>query len=238
LNQHNNISEQDWEQLEDYIHGKMLPPAAAAFKTRLDAEPTLQQARLMIIGMKEAMLTEQLDAFHKSANQKTPSIAPQKRFNIRWMAAAAILIAIAASAVYLFGSNNNQKLAAAYFEPDPGLPTTMGQQENYELSRGMVDYKMQKYTRAIETWRPLIGKDPTNDTLHYFSGIAFFALGKTDSAANHLHLVSDNIKSAFVSEARWHLALCLLSKGEKAEARLLLQQTNHPKKEELLSQIK
>lgn len=224
--------------MEAYLAGAMTQPDQAAFKARLDTEPALQEARLLITAIRETVLTEKLDSFHNSATEKIPSIAPVKKIRTYWMAAAASIIVIAATAVFLMQGNNDSKLAASYFEPDPGTPVTMGISKNYAFNRGMVDYKSGKYAEAIEAWRPLLAANNTNDTLQYFTGISFLALEKPDSAALHLRPVWNNDTSSFFTDAGWYLSLALLSQGKKAEAKTLLQQTKHPKKDELLSRIK
>jgi hypothetical protein len=241
VNADNTISEQDWELMEDYLSGKMTQPEQSAFKARLDTEPALQEIRLLITGIKESVLTEKLDLFHKAATEKTPSIAPSaapvRKMRTYWVAAAATIIVIALSVIFFFNGNNDAKLVAAYFEPDPGTATTMGASENYAFDRGMVDYKSGKYAAAIEAWRPLLAANNTSDTLNYFSGISFLALYKADSAEIHLRPVWNNDTSSFFTDAGWYLSLALLSQGKRAEARTLLQQTKHPKKDELLARI-
>lgn len=238
----NTISEQDLELVEDYLSGKMPQQQQFAFKARLETEPALQEARLLITGIREAILTEKMDSFHAGITEKIPSIAPQaapvKKLRTYWMAAAAAIIVIATTAIFYFRANNDSNLVASYFEVDPGLATTMGTSENYVFSRGMVDYKLGKYAEAIDAWRPLLAASNTNDTLQYFSGISFLALHKADSAALYLRPVWNNNNSSFFTNAGWYLSLALLSQGKKAEAKTILQQTDHPKKEELLSRIK
>ncbi|MGB8194837.1 MAG: tetratricopeptide repeat protein [Chitinophagaceae bacterium] len=232
----NNISPEDLEQMDDYLSGSMTPEQHTAFNARLQTDPVLQEARLLITGIREASLMEKLGSFHSSATQKTHAIAP-KRMRTYWMAAAASVIILAVTAMLLWKSSDD-KLAASYFEPDPGLATTMGSVENYAFSRGMVDYKTGKYREAIEAWRPLIAVNPANDTLHYFSGVSYLALHKADSAAHHLLQVWNSKESSFHSDAGWYIALSLLSQGKKTEARSFLEKTSHPKKEELLPRIK
>lgn len=224
--------------MEAYLSGQMTPQEHDAFKARIGTDPALQEARLLITGVREAILMEKMNSFHDSATKRIPSIAPEKKTRTWWMAAAVAAIVIATSAVFLFKNSGEDKLVAAYFEADPGLATAMSSGEDYAFNRGMVDYKMGKYQEAIDVWRPLEAAAPANDTLHYFSGVSFLALKKTDSAVRHLRLAWDNSGSSFRSDAGWYLALALLDQGKKDEARTLLQQTNHPKKDELLSRIK
>lgn len=234
----NTISQEDWEHLEDYLSGNMTQPQQTAFKERLQTEPALQEAQLLITAIKETVLTEKLDSFHNSATEKIPSIAPVKKLRTYWMAAAATIIVIATTAIFLLKGNNDAKLAATYFEPDAGMATTMSSTENYAFSRGMVDYKMGKYSEAIEAWRPLLAANNANDTLHYFSGVAFLAMKKADSTVHHLRPVWNNKQSSFHADAGWYLALALLHQGKKSEAIPLLEQSNHPRKDELLSRLK
>lgn len=231
----NTIPPEDLEQMEAYLSGSMSPEQHTAFSARLQTDTSLQEIRLLITGIREASLTEKLNSFH-SQTGKTYAIAP-KRIRTYWMAAAALVILIAATAVLLW-NNGDDKLMASYFTPDPGLATTMSAGDNYAFNRGMVDYKTGKYNEAIEAWRPLIAVNAGNDTLHYFSGVSFLALQKADSAEHHLLKVWNNNNSSFRPDAGWYLALALLHQGKKAEARSFLEKTSHPKKEELLSRIK
>lgn len=221
--------------MEAYLAGTLEPNEHDAFAARMQNEPALQEARLLITGIMESSLTAKLESFHGSGTGKVRSIGP-RRMRTWQMAAAASVIIIAASAIFLW-KGNDDKLMADYFEPDPGLVTSMGSTDNYAFNRGMVDYKSGKYNEAIAAWRPLIAANPTNDTLHYFSGVSFLALHRSDSAQHHLLQVANNTGSSFHSDANWYLALALLDQDKKAEARSFLEKSNHPKKAALLSRI-
>ena len=223
--------------MEAYLSGTMTPEQHTAFSARLQTDRALQEARLLITGIREASLIDKLESFHATSTKKISSIAPVRKMRPYRIAAAASVIIIAASVIFLFKKTGNDKLMASYFEPDPGLATAMGSSDNYAFNRGMVDYKTAKYNEAIEAWRPLMAANPNNDTLHYFSGVSFLALKKADSAEHHLLQVWNNNASHFRSDAGWYLALALVNQDKKAEARSILQQTNHPRKEELLSRI-
>lgn len=244
---HNNISQEDWELLDDYLSGNMPRHELNAFRERLNNEPALREARLLITGIKESSLAEKLDLFHTGLAEKkidggnvrtiTREQKIVKKLRLYWAVAAATVILVTAAAVFMLNRSDYSSLAAEYFEPDPGTATTMGTTDNYAFDRGMVDYKLGNYAEALQAWRPLLANN-SNDTLHYFSGISFLALQKADSAAYHLRPVWNNSQSSFRPDAGWYLALALLQEGKKTEAISLLEQSNHPRKAELLLRIK
>jgi hypothetical protein len=68
--------------------------------------------------------------------------------------------------------------------------------------------------------------------------MSFLALKEMDSATHHLRIAFNNSQSSFRSDAGWYLALGLIYQNNKTEAISVLEQTSHPKKDELLSRIK
>lgn len=231
------------EEFERYLSEDMSPGEHEAFSARLKTDPVLQEklaeTRMLLLGIRESSLQSTLEDFHKEVIPEKHTIEKKKKFKPYWLAAASLIVVITVAAILLTtGSSRNEKLFARYFEADSGLVTAMSVSDDYDFNRGMIDYKTGDYEAAIEKWRKLLGTKPGNDTLHYFSGVAFLALNKADSAVHHLLRTMDLQQSSFRSDASWYLSLALLKQNKEQEAISYLRQTTHPRKDELLSSLK
>jgi tetratricopeptide (TPR) repeat protein len=237
------ISETDLEKIEHYLSGELGPAEHEAFAARIAAEPVLQeqvkQTRLLLLGIKEAVLQEKMQGFHQELAGKKQSAPVRKLYSWKTLAIAASLVILAGVGLLwmMKSAPDNEKLYAAYFEPDPGLITTMSVTGEYEFNRAMVDYKYGNYKAALERWLKMEAAGNVNDTLSYFTGAAFMASGEPGKAIPYLEKVCLEKESAFGPDACWYLGLSLLKEGRKQEAIAALQQSTHPQKDELLQNL-
>ena len=238
------LSIEELEQIENYLNAALSPADAEAFRKRLQNEPPLQQKleqiKLLVLGIKEAALKDQLNGFHKPFTGPVVTIKKGDRNNKKyWLVAASVAIIVAVGALLLADQkNSNEKLFARYFTADPGLVTSMGTTDKYDFDRAMIDYKTGKYKEALAGWNKLLLSKPGNDTLTYFSGVTQLALNNTNEAITSFTQTIHQPNSVFRSDAYWYLALALVKNDRAAEAINYLQQTNHSNKEELLHTLK
>ena len=222
------------------------------FRTRLSNDESLnskvEEVRLLLTGIGAATLEQQLDQFHASITGEASTtetstvpekhtIKPRSRY-FRLLAAASVALVIILAIVLLAGPNKDRKLFTRFYEPDPGLATAMSASEDYAFNRAMIDYKTENYDSAIGTWTQLLQSKAGNDTLHYFLGVAFLAKDEDDSAAFHLRRTLELPDTTFHSDASWFLGLIYLKQGKKEEAASFIRQSTHPRKQELLRQLK
>ncbi len=156
-----------------------------------------------------------------------------------WFALAAsflLLIGISTWAIFKTGDSSDE-LFAAYFKPDPGLPTTMGTSSDYEFYYGMVSYKRKEYGYAILRWEPLYAASPENDTLVYFLGVANLANGNARQAKKDLQLAEKKTESVFYDDIQYYLALSFLKENRIEEARTTLENSDSPKSSALLNKL-
>jgi len=174
------------------------------FKTQVEDIKTL------LFGIESQALKEKLDDFHQEFNEtKKNKSVPVKFLPFRKIAVAAILV-IALGSFWFLSSNTNEKLYAKYFSPDPGLPTMMGENQNFEFYDAMVNYKQGEYTKAIKKWMPLLVNAPKNDTLNYFLGIAQLANKHEKKAIEYFKIVTQLETSTFKNDAYYYLGLAYL----------------------------
>lgn len=233
------ISEQQQEEFEHFLLGQMTMDEERIFKEKLKGDrKTLQQFeefKEMFHAIEENKLRNALEGFHR--NFQAEKSAKTSNFN-RYRIAAGIAILIAIGLWFFNQPGQNEELFKDYFRPDPGLPTVMGNNENYAFYEAMVDYKRANYKNAIAKWEKQLAAKPDNDTLNYFLGVAHLANENVDNAIKFLSPLSNNRNSAFYDEINTYLGLALLKKGEIADAKSNLAKSSTKTSKEILAQLK
>ncbi len=224
----------EMEQIEAYLLGQMNNTERVAFQQRVEDEPELakeieQHQRLMegvALEGARAVLEEVMDEQVESSGARTIPLWQ------RWQpyAAMAAVVLVIFLAWYRLSPPQPQDLYAAYYEPAPGLPTTLGTVDNPEFAEGMVAYKRGEYADAIQFWNPLLGTESDSDTLGYYLGLANLAEEEIETAVALLQQVKTmRPPSPFTSDATWYLGLAFLSQGNEKEARNTLEPLkDHP----------
>lgn len=239
----NNIPQEEWDRIENHLLGNLTEGEQKAFEQELNTQPSLREkyreVESWVNALEAAALKEELNRFHEQAfGTKQPA---KSLYILRWrplaMAASVALVLGAFLWYFVLLAPTHEKLFTAYYEPDPGLPTTMSNSAAYAFDRGMVDYKTGNYPAAINRWEGLIAEKPQNDTLNYFLGTAHLELGNTEKAKAYLEIVVQNGDGPFAQDAAWYLALSYLSTGRIQEAKEVLEKSNHPQKEMLMEKL-
>lgn len=238
----NDISPEDLELIDRYLQDRLQDTELASFEERMAADSDWQQkvneVRLLSLGISEAALEEKLDRFHTEMNRPALKIAHKKDNRKKWLAAAAVIVIVILGGVQLFQKPAHEKLFAAYYKPDPGLPVVMGEEgkSNYTLYDGMIDYKEGNYTKAIEKWKSI--GDSHTDTLSYYMGLANMSAGNMEQAVKYLDDVLGKEGNVYQQKATWYLALIYIKQDNKeAAANLLKKIEDMPEAKELLSRI-
>ncbi|MCH6233788.1 tetratricopeptide repeat protein [Cognataquiflexum rubidum] len=240
-----NISQQEFERIESYILGLMTDEEKKSFEEELNLDPKLRanvkDIKVLLQEVERASLKESLDEYH-SELKATPviPILPERQFKWKPLAIAASVLLLLAVSFWVFVGNSteNEKLFMAYYLPDPGMVTAMGTNTDYEFDRGMVDYKTGDYQAAITRWEKLLAQKPDNDTLNYFLGSAFLAVGNPDQAKAYLEKTAQVESSIFQKEAYWYLGLSLLKSEKTEEAIKFLQNSGRKEATEIIEKLK
>jgi tetratricopeptide (TPR) repeat protein len=232
-----NITEPELALIDEYITGKLSLPEKEAFEERLQKEPEwkqkVEEVKLLSLGIQEAALRQKLETFHTHQPVKVREISWLRR-----LSAAAVFIGLIGLCWWIFiKPSAEEKLYAGFYKPDAGLATEMSVSENYNFERAMVDYKTGKYSAAIDSWKKLLGENPTNDTLNYFIGSAYIANKDAASAINYFDAVLKTGLPAFASESHWYKGLALIRIGKKEEAIVAINASSHPQKAALLRKL-
>ncbi|WP_127137071.1 tetratricopeptide repeat protein [Flagellimonas oceanensis] len=228
---------------ERYLMDQMEPGEKAGFESSIISNPTLNakflEFKALFRAIEEAGLRHAMEDFHKGVQKdgKERRLVKTSRAVFRMAATIALLMALG-GVWYFYTPNANERLFEAYYVPDPGLPTVMGNSDNYDFYRAMVAYKQGDYPFAIEAWEKLRSKGVANDTLDYFLGSAHLANDQPDKGIEYFEGILDKENPAFTDEAFFYLGLAYLKKDEAQQARKYLKESDLEKAKVLVEKIK
>ena len=227
------------DQTDRYLLQQMSATEEQQFINDMQADPALaaavEEQRRVILGIRRAAMENELSQFHATETQKPATVIsfPARKL---WMAAAIAGLLVACFWLFRPGAAN-QRLYTQYFKPDPGLLTAMGESDQYEFDKAMVDYKTGNYTAAITAWSKQLAVKPASDSLLYFIGVAELANDQAGKAIPYLEKTVAQKNSVFISDAYWYLALAWLKEQKPAEARKALEHSRHEKAADLTAAL-
>lgn len=238
------VSEDQFEQIERFFLNKMQQSEREAFEERLRRDEKLKEEFSLYQKMRASLEVRCFLAEREKAKDivATAHVAPVKKISSgrgKWLAAASILAVLVAGIWLLLSPSPSEKLYAKYYSVDPGLPTNMGDEEEYEFFRGMVDYKMADFEKAILRWEKLYATQSEDNQLAYFLGMAWLNLGNTEQAMPFLEKVSVDNNNSFQQSSIWYLALVNIKNGNyTAASQLLAKIPNYPNARELHTELR
>jgi tetratricopeptide (TPR) repeat protein len=239
LKDNSNISQELLETIERYYNGTMAQQERLDFESRLNEDSNFRtqvdDIKTLILGIENQSLKEQLDVFH----EEVPNMVSQKSsasgfFTLRRLAASVVIL-IAITGFWWFNPSQNEKLYSEYFTADPGLPTVMSSNSNFDFYDAMVNYKQGDYNIAIDKWESIQDK---SDTLNYFLGVAHMANKNEKTAIVFLEKVTKTKDFPLLNDAHHYLGLAYLKEGNLDKAKFNLQQSTLDSSKALLSKIK
>ncbi|NND62135.1 MAG: hypothetical protein HKN48_02955 [Flavobacteriaceae bacterium] len=235
------ISEEQLERIEKYLANQLNSEEQSHFENELKSSPELQQKMEWVkntaLGIESAVLREQLDDFHSDISTKGPQKLESKKSGIaKWYPVAAILI-VALGLFWFMQPDQNLKIYNTYFEPDPGLPTTMSSNNDFDFYDGMVNYKQGDYKLAISKWEELKNSGVSTDTLLYFLGVSHLANGNHDNAIYYLKPLSEATQNSFKEDTYYYLGMAFLKADNVEDAKKYLTFSSAERAKEVLSRI-
>ena len=215
------------DELDAYVNGGLPETDAARVDRALATDPTLAtelglRADAATAARRAAVVETIRDSARAHAYRQRGGARVRTLSTRSALAAAASVLVVVVAGAFLYrgaAASTPEALAAAYFEPDPGLPTTLGEAEDAAFDEAMIDYKLGDYPAALRGWEQLRAGTGSNDTLSYFHGVTLLALERPGAAAEVLGEVGGG---GFEVEARWYEALAALGQGDEGGARRLL----------------
>ncbi|MCK8479106.1 tetratricopeptide repeat protein [Psychroserpens algicola] len=237
MKDNSNISQELLETIERYYNDTMSKQERLDFELRLDESSEfrtqVEDIKTLILGIENQSLKEQLDVFHKDIPTHSETPSASGIFTFRKLAAAVIIL-LAVTGFWWFNTPQNDKLYSKYFTPDPGLPTTMSSNSNYDFYDAMVNYKQGDYQTAIAKWDAI---QPKNDTLNYFLGVACLANKNEAKAIGFLNKATQNTDFPLLNDAHYYLGLAYLKDGDIDFAKKNLQKSSNENSKKILEKL-
>lgn len=241
------ISPLEWELIENYLDQDDDAVKNALYESELEKIPNIgqkiQEVRKIREEIEDSIRQSKIKEFHNHipSNEEDSEI---KYINKEKKHSKTLWYAIAAALIVLFGifwmmdfRPSSEKIFAENFKPDIGLPLKMGVTNNLSFYEGMLDYKQEKYNKAIEKWQVLLKKNPNNDTLNYFLGVANLAQGNADKSLEYLENQERFQEGIFKEDAGYYAGLAKIKLGKFEEAKLLLKKNSSSRNTNLLMEL-
>lgn len=92
-----------------------------------------------------------------------------------------------------------------------------------EYKKGIIAYNKSEYPKAIKHFNSSITENKSLSGSNYYIAMSYFNQDKSQKAIKYFD-ITINKGSTFTDNAMWYKSLTLLNKGEKAEAKTLLNQ--------------
>ena len=241
------ISPYEWETIESYLDQILVLKEESFLSEKMNQIPNINEKIAYVKQVREeiedSIRHSKIKEFHNHISDEKDSeikIPARKRIKSSaiWYSAAAMLLVLFGIFWMMDKGNSSEKIFAENFKPDIGLPLKMGAENSYGFYEGMVDYKQENYKEAILKWNVLLKKNPENDTLNYFLGVAHLALGEADSSLEYLQNQELFRDGMFKEDAAYYAALAKIKKGKLEEAKVLLTKNVSERNEKLLYVLK
>lgn len=238
------ISIEHQELFERFLMGEMSAGERAIFSENLEENSALrtkfEDFKKLFLTVEEAGLRHKMEDFHKVFNRldegKVKQLIPFREKFYYGIAASIVVLIALGGFLYLNGSKDT-RLFDEYYVPDPGLPTVMGNNKNYDFYEAMVAYKHGDYEDAISKWEKLLPARPQNDTLNYFLGSAYLAIDKEEESIKYFNKTVEDPNSTFIDETNFYLGMAHLKLGEKEIAKHYFEQSNYSRASQVLQKM-
>lgn len=235
------ISQEQQEIFERFLFNQMTLEEKNLFLEKINNSPILKQQfdsfKIQFESVEESFIREKMNGFHELVvnAQKETKVFQLKPF-YKYAAVAVLLVTLGGT--WFFNSKtSNEALFEEFFTPDPGLPTVMGNNDNYDFYEAMVDYKQGNYDLAISKWEKQLMRKPENDTLNYFLGSAYLAQEKPKKALDYFVKNSKIRNSVFEEDRLYYQALTQLKLKNIEEAKTLLSLSKKANSKKLLLEL-
>lgn len=208
-----------FETIEAYVLGRMNEKERAEFERRIMSDAELREEvelesenirAVELGGIERAM--RRIAAEERGLDRDTRSRRPLIAY------AAAVVVLIIGGLLWFNRESAHERLFAAHYVADPGLPVLMGATDDPVFADAMVSYKEGHYADARSKWSALLQVDPLNDTLRFYIATSALAQGDAAAAIAPLDGLASDSASVFRNRAAWFLFLAYIRTGDLRSA--------------------
>jgi len=190
------------------------------YNTELRAEYEAQKSLNKFLNNKNILPLQ--DKLNKVENDITHS--NKKQTNVRRLiyTSAAVLI-ILATTVFIIKFYNNSpstdELFAEYYVFNPSGEIVRGENKiKSVLSKGLIEYDLHNYDKAIKILNQILIKDSLNVKANFYTSMSYIETGKYKQAIAKLETLSTYDDHILIDQIKWYLALCYIKVDDKDKA--------------------
>ena len=223
--------EEQYEQIEAYINGKMTDDERQEFKTKMNLDSTLQQEVQLhqelsqALSEKEVMELENLLAevgqSYENEDSTDTSGKVVSLFRKYRALAAAVAILVVGTILFQLATGGEADLYAKYHEPFPSyLEVRSGEPGDKPLQQAIDAYKSGDYATAKQVFDSLPQEDLS---IKFYASLSALEAGFIQDAIKGLEAVASDANATYRQQAEWYLALAYLKNGDLEKTRSTLQ---------------
>jgi Tetratricopeptide repeat len=231
------MAEQLQDKIQAYLAGDMSPAEKADFENQIKASEALAEElrryrQLSVLGKNKSLVAGKilLDAV-MDALPITPDYGPYERYFKKplwpfWRWSFVLFALLLALSGVLFYQTNQEKKASAALAETQLLPMAnvigFAADDQSNAAEAMRAYDGQNYAEAIERLHIEVRDSPGDNSLRLYLAVSYLMQGQTPQAEA---LLQEMIKTddLVTVPAKWYLALSLLGRNHKTEARVLFE---------------
>jgi len=215
-----------FNKIDDFIMGNLRDEELNSFELELANNEALAKAvnqqRILYESIRKSGRKEfvaDLKVIHKKVVDNDPKLAKIRKFNWRPFFAAAAVLFIVASCLWLFipASTDSQSLFVANYEPYELNQNVRDFQQDQNLLRGAELYRDKNYNESLPILEK-VSEDNTSSSITMAIAISQHENGETKKAISILQKIID-ADDPFLSDlAHWYSALFYLQLDQKENA--------------------
>ncbi|GAA4276092.1 hypothetical protein GCM10022259_08160 [Aquimarina mytili] len=216
-----------FEQIEDYLAGKLEGNELESFKKLLEIDPELREEVRLHKELGRALKDKKALDFRKKLIKLEDKIDKKKESPIQkpfishyWKIAASIAIIIGLF-TFFWQIDQKEDLYATYYIPYPVENAKRGEVTHEEFKTIAQKYKEEEYSDIIPDLEQLITHRPYDEQLKLFLGNCYLNTGKTNKAIEQF--LNINPQNRYYEDGLWYTILAHLKLEQNKEAILLLK---------------
>ncbi|MGB8192617.1 MAG: hypothetical protein WCF67_11895 [Chitinophagaceae bacterium] len=221
-----------FETIEAYLDGSLSAGEKRAFEERLKTDAQLAQTFREYQGIEssmrnaapaadEAALKDSLQQLRKKYFTGKRSVT--RDLFINWRAIAALVLIIAAAAIWLTrsGDINSEELYLKYAQHSLLDNNSRGAGDDSLATRAARAFNARQYPQAVTLLRDYLVREPGDIEMQLAQGISYMEMDSLAAARQVFNNIAGG-QTAFVHKAQWYLALTYLKEKNYDQCKRIL----------------
>lgn len=241
-----------WNQIDDYLQGRLSPEEEQAMKTAIQENPALaeevQQQEKVVVGLRQLRLDtitkqtriweEEIQSENKKKSFTFSPPTPARTIRFRpwlWVAAAAVVLIIFVIVLNSQSTSDDQRLALQVFS----IPEVQGTRDagDSPYRQGLTAFQNSDCATSIQQLRLVPSSDSDYPNVQFLLGLCQFRQGNYSGAQKSFEEVKEHENDIIISigappndelvsnkHINWYLALSYLANDQQKAGKKLIEE--------------